>query len=546
MESSVVFSDERIAKYYKEGFWSEKTLDDFLDRMAGRYAEKEALYDQRRRITFGELKTISDRLALKFLELGIGKGDIVFIQLPNWVEAVFAYYALFKIGAVGSPINPHYRKLDLQYLLGITEARAIIVPDHFRGFFYRELAEDLKLSVSTLRYVLYVGKETIDDSLSISEIAESDIEKRYPDGYLNAFKPKSSDAAELIFTSGTTGNPKGVLHSHNALVASCTFLPQEIMRVTQDDVYLVLGAMSHQMGLVQGVFTAVTNGAKAVLLDVFDGERAVELLETERITHAIGVPTHIIEMLKAYDADKVRLHSLRRFQTAGASCPVEVIKGLREKMGCDVIVDYGMSETNYTTMTRLDDPPEIICETVGRPFPGYEVKLLDDNQSEVSQGMIGEISSRTPELFMGYFKNLRATKEIMTNDGFLLSGDLGLQDDYGNIRIVGRKKDVIIRGGENIYPREIEDILLMHPKILDVALVGYPDARLGERSCAFIIPEPGGTVSLIEIQDFLKGKIAIYKLPEKVKMVDEFPLTVSGKVKKNILRRKLAEEIETK
>jgi fatty-acyl-CoA synthase len=314
------------------------------------------------------------------------------------------------------------------------------------------------------------------------------------------------------------------------------------MKVNEQDVYLVLGSMSHQMGLVQGMFTAIRNGAKSVLLDVFDGETALELIEEEKVTLPIGVPTHIISMLNVPEHPKYDVSSLRLFQTAGAACPVDVIKQLRSNMRCNVVVDYGMTETNYTTMTRLDDPPEVICDTVGRPITGYEVKLLDDEHNEVPVGEAGEISSRTPELFMGYFKSPRGTKGIMTDDGFLLSGDLGVQDKEGNVKIVGRKKDVIIRGGENIYPREIEEILFAHRKILNVAIVGYPDPRLGEKSCACIIPKPGETITLEEIQYFLKDKIAIYKLPEKIKLMEEFPLTISGKVRKNTLGDTLTRE----
>ena len=544
MEEDLVFSKETSARFHDRGFWGKRTLGDLLEESARRYPEKEAVFDERKKITFHQLNTFSSRLALKFFELGIGKGDIVLVQLPHWLEIAFVYFSLFKIGAIGCPVNPSYRKVDLESLVRFTEAKAIIIPAQFKKFNYPEMIRALALEVSTLKHVFFVGEDSIEDMISLNQAIESDIETKYPHNFLNTLKPLPSDAAELIFTSGTTGNPKGVLHSHRALVASCIFLPQQIMRVNDRDTYFIASSMAHQFGLVQGLFTAVANGCRSVISEVFDGERSVRLMEQEKATIALGVPAQVISILAVPNLSEHDLSSLRIFQTAGSKCPPETIKQLRSTLKCNVVIDYGTSESNYMAMTRLDDPMEIVCETVGRPpFPSYEVKLLNERLREVRVGDVGEICCRTPEMFMGYFKNPKATKEVMIDEGFLLSGDLGIQDSGKNIKIVGRMKDLIIRGGENIYPIEIEELLLAHPKILNVAIVGYPDPRLGERSCACVIPGKGETITLEDLQLFLKDMIAIYKIPERLKVMEEFPLTLSSKIRKHILKDLVAQDI---
>jgi acyl-CoA synthetase (AMP-forming)/AMP-acid ligase II len=343
----------------------------------------------------------------------------------------------------------------------------------------------------------------------------------------------------MAFTSGTTGNPKGVIHSHNTTLSTCRTLNTD-MHVTPDEVFLIylpLGLNWGYLTLVQ----AIMAGARAVLLDQFSARAALELIQRERVTYIPTAPASIIAMLNEPDLGRFDLASLRVIITGGASCPIETIREFRARMHGHLIELYGMLETGFHTYTRLEDDPEAVTGTVGTVSSGLGLRLIDESGRDVPAGAVGEIAAQGPSVHLGYHKNPSANAELFTADGWFRTGDLGQLDPAGNVKIVGRLKEMINRGGKKFFPREIEEILYTHPKILHAAIVGIPDARLGERNCLCVIPRPGQTLTLDEAVGYLRDGVATYKLPETIEVFDELPFTPTGKIQRHVLVRRVLE-----
>jgi acyl-CoA synthetase (AMP-forming)/AMP-acid ligase II len=349
----------------------------------------------------------------------------------------------------------------------------------------------------------------------------------------------ANDVMRMAFTSGTTGNPKGVVHSHNTTLSTCRTLNED-MRVTPAEVFLIylpLGLNWGYLTLVQ----AVMAGARAVLLDQFSARAALELIQRERVTYIPTAPASIIAMLNDPDLGRFDLTSLRVVITGGASCPIETIREFRARMHGHLIELYGMLETGFHTYTRLGDDPEAVTGTVGTVSSGLGLRLIDEAGRDVAAGAEGEIAAQGPSVHLGYHKNPTANAELFTADGWFRTGDLGQFDAAGNVKIVGRLKEMINRGGKKYFPREIEEILYTHPKILHAAVVGVPDPRLGERNCLCVIPRPGQMLTLDEAVEFLRNDVATYKLPETLEVFDELPFTPTGKIQRHVLVRRVLE-----
>jgi acyl-CoA synthetase (AMP-forming)/AMP-acid ligase II len=350
---------------------------------------------------------------------------------------------------------------------------------------------------------------------------------------------RADDVMRMAFTSGTTGNPKGVIHSHNTTLSTCRTLNAD-MRVTPDEIFLIylpLGLNWGYLTLVQ----AVMAGARAVLLDQFSARAALELIQRERVTYIPTAPASIIAMLNEPDLGRFDLASLRVIITGGASCPIETIREFRARMHGHLIELYGMLETGFHTYTRLEDDPEAVTGTVGTVSSGLGLRLIDEAGRDVAPGAEGEIAAQGPSVHLGYHKNPTANAELFTADGWFRTGDLGQFDRAGNVKIVGRLKEMINRGGKKFFPREIEEILYTHPKILHAAIVGVPDPRLGERNCLCVIPRAGQTLTLDEVVGYLRDSVATYKLPETIEVFDELPFTPTGKIQRHVLVRRVLE-----
>ncbi len=527
---------ELVERYTRSGHWRRETFYDVLARRAAATPDREAIVDRRHRVTYGELKRRVDRLAAWFASLGLGPGDVVTIQLPNWVEFAYVFCAAERVGAVANQIGPDFRSREVEYILRFSESRAFICPALFKGFDYVRMVQELRPGLPDLKAVGVLGGSGGPGVVSLDEVLDADEDPRPPLS-LRALGP--DDVMRMAFTSGTTGNPKGVIHSHNTTLSTCRTLNAD-MAVTDRDVFLIYLPLGLNWGYLT-LIQAVLAGARAVLLDQFTPAAALELIQRERVTFIPSAPASIIAMLNAPELGRVDLQSLRVVITGGASCPVETIREFRARMHGHLIELYGMLETGFHTYTRLSDDPEAVTGTVGRPASGMGLRLIDEAGRDVPGDGEGEIAAQGPSVHLGYHRNPAANAELFTADGWFRTGDLGRLDPAGNLRIVGRLKEMINRGGKKFFPREIEEILYTHPKILHAAIVGVPDPRLGERNCLCLIPKGGQVVTLEEIVAFLRDQVATYKLPEQLEIVDDLPFTPTGKIQRHVLVRRVLE-----
>ncbi|MCX5916517.1 MAG: AMP-binding protein [Deltaproteobacteria bacterium] len=523
------------------------TLGEYFEQTAARHSGRVALIFRDRRLTWGELHLLVERLTLAFIHLGIRRGDMIAILFPNRPEFIISLLATARLGAIAVPISERLRRKEVEYILRQTEAKAAVSVSEFWGFSFSDLFQELRQAIPTLKHVIVSGPKRHAQEMVLEDLLNQEWEKRYPahyyrDAYLKDFPVEPDDLLEIIFTSGTTGNPKGVMHTHNTRCRSALGTATSI-QLQPDDIWLIMVPLSHTTALVNAFYASVIKGSCQVLLETWNVEEAMKEITRNRVTLPVGVPTMPIMMLQRPDFDQYDFSSVRAMVLAGAPLPIEVARQIIQKMGCYVTSAYGMTETAMSNITRLDDPVEVVCETVGRPQPGMEHKVVDEKRRIVPLGAKGEACARGQNVCIGYFKDPERTAQTIDARGWIHSGDLATMDENGNLRIVGRIKDMIVRGGENISPTEIEDILYTYPQVAQVSVVAIPDERLGEKTCACIIPKPGGSITQEEVKAFFKDKVAHFKIPDRVELMSEFPTTPSGKIKKNVLREIMAGKV---
>lgn len=519
-----------VARYYESGLWTKETFPELLKRQAETCGDKIAIVDPERRISYRDLHEEVKKVARDLADLGVGPGDVVSIQLPNYIEFAVAFFAAQQTGAIASQFGVDFRALEVEPILRLCRSKVYMCKDGYKKFDYPGMVEKLAPGLDGLQAIYVFNKG-----------GKNEIRKLRPTtGPSNPAASKDADSITRIgFTSGTTGSPKGVLHSHNTILSSIRIYNLD-MKVTDKDVLLVglpLGLTWGYMTFIQGILA----GARVVFMDGFDPRTALSLIEKEKISYIPAAPATLVSLLNVPDLEKFDTSSLRVFVSGGAPCPVEVIRDARKRLGGAVCEAYSMIETGIHTMTRPDDDPEVVHGTVGRPATGMSVGLLDDVGNEVPEGEPGEISARGPCVNLGYFNNDEANKAAFTDTGWFRTGDVGKFDENGNLRVVGRVKEIINRGGKKFFPREVEEILYTHPNVLHVAIVGLPDFRLGERNCVCVVPRPGTSVSLEDMVDHLKDRVAVYKLPEMIEIFSELPLTPTGKVQRPTLTRLVME-----
>jgi len=524
------------------------TLGEYLERTAERFPERPAFVFRERSVTWKELSQIVDRLALGLMDLGVRYGDRVAVLFPNRLEFIYASLALAKLGAVHVPVSERLRGREIRYILGRTEAVAIIMIPEFWNFSFSDLLSEIRHEFPKLKHIIVADRKKHPHEMLLEDLINQNWEETYPGDYyhrvyLKEHPVEPDDLLEIVFTSGTTGDPKGVMHTHNTRCRSALGTINGT-RLTEKDVWLIMVPLSHTTALVNAFYTSVISGSCGVLLETWNVEEAFKEIQRNRVTIPIGVPTMPIMMLQHPDMNKYDLSSLRTMALAGAPLPVEVAHQIIERMGCYMTSAYGMTETAMSNITSLDDPVEVVCSTVGRPQPGMEHKVVDKNRRIVPIGQEGEACARGQNVCIGYFKDPERTAETIDDRGWIYSGDLAKMDREGNLIIVGRIKDVIVRGGENISPTEIEDILYTYEKIEQAAVVGIPDDRLGEGTCACIIPKKGQTFTYDEMKAYFKDRVARFKIPDRIEFMDEFPTTPSGKIRKVELREIMAKKIQ--
>ncbi|EKN68146.1 long-chain-fatty-acid--CoA ligase [Schinkia azotoformans] len=498
--------------------------------------EKEVIFDGYKRVTYEELYQSVQLMASALASKGIQKGDRVLVCLPNWHEFVTIYFGLAQIGAILVPCNTRYMKEELQFILENSGAKAIFLAEEYGHF---EFLKPILNKDGNFQHIFTVRFKD-PECTSYEELLELGKKSEPPQVEIDSIE----DVFSILYTSGTTGHPKGAMLTHKNFVHTAT-VSAECMNCTSNDVFLIAVPVFHCFGMIPGILTAIVVGGKMVFMEEFKAEKALTLIEQEKISVHHGVPTMFILELNHPSFKQFDLSSLRTGIIAAAPCPEEIVRKIRTIMGCDIVVSYGMTESSTTlTITGFEDDDFLRSETVGKAAPGAEVKIVDNNRVELSPGVVGEIAAKSFGIMKGYFNSPEKTAEALDQDGWYYTGDLGTLDENGYLRIIGRKKEMIIRGGFNIYPREIEEILYKHESVLEVAIVGLPDTVLGEITCAAIRLKPGKTEDQYSMKTYLKDKVADFKIPDHFIFVEKLPVTASGKIKKIALEQELKETLK--
>ena len=535
----------------------EETLGACFDRIVERFGEREALVvrHQNVRWTYRELQRRTNNLAVSLLRLGLKPGERIGIWSQNNAEWLLVQMATAKAGLILVNINPAYRGSELRYALNKVQCRALILSPRFKSSNYLEILQVLapelahckpgKLSAAalpSLSLVIRLGEERTPGMLNfdalLGDASEAELARLATLGATLQF----DEPINIQFTSGTTGQPKGATLTHHNILNNGYFVGAA-MNFSEVDRLCIPVPLYHCFGMVLGNLVCITHGATMVYPDEsFSAESVLAAIEAERCTALHGVPTMFIAMLEHPSFAQRDLASLRTGMMAGAPCPAELMQKVIERMHMrQITIGYGMTETSpISFQSSMDDSFECRVSTVGRVTAHTEVKIVDEDGHIVPRGVTGELLTRGYSVMRGYWEDDDRTRESIDAAGWMHSGDLATLDAQGYCRIVGRSKDMVIRGGENIYPREVEEFLYRHPKILDVQCVGVPDAKYGEELCACIILRPGMQSSAEEIREFCRGQIAHYKVPRYVRFVDSFPMTVTGKVQKYVLRQQMA------
>jgi acyl-CoA synthetase (AMP-forming)/AMP-acid ligase II len=520
--------DEIAAEYRSQGYWGPETLPARLDQVCRKAWAGDVFVDGERRVTFGEAAALIERLAGHLVARDVRGGDVVSWQLPNWWEAAIVHHAALRIGAIPNPLNQIFRARELSFVLAEARPGVLVVPQSFRGFDHASVATRLAAEIG---FEVIVARGSAPGATSLDELLAE------PAAAL-PWEGDPSLPALLLYTSGTTSDPKGVLHSHETLLYEITSLAT-VHAITSADRYLGGSPVTHIAGLVYGLLMPFVLGTQTLLMERWDTGTALRLIERERATFQTGTPTFLQTLATHPDLARTDRSSFRLFSTGGAHIDTEMVRQAERAIGCTVKRAYGSTEAPTLSATSFEDRVEVRLGTDGRPIPPAEVRIVGVDDAVLSAGLSGEIWARSPEIFLGY-RNPALDENAFAPGGWFRTGDLGVVDSEGYLRVTGRVSDVIIRGGENISAREIEDLLASHPAVAAVAVVGLPDEVLGERACAVVVLQPDATLSFEEMQAWLSSReIARQKIPERLEIRAALPHTASGKVAKAALREEL-------
>jgi cyclohexanecarboxylate-CoA ligase len=517
-----------------EGFWRDETLLHHLARAVARSPDKTAIVACRSdigtetRLSYAEIGDLSNRLAAALRAHGIGRGDVVSFQLPNWWEFSILHLACLKLGAISNPLMVIFRERELRFMLGLAESKILVVPASFRGFDYAAMATNLREHLPKLAHVFVVGRDSADGFARLLEDAAPAAAFTPADG------PGPDEVIQLLYTSGTTGEPKGVMHSSNTMLSNLEYFAERLGLGVEDVIHMP-SPLAHQLGFMYGIVLPIMLGGTAILQDIFSAPEMARQIRDESASFTMGATPFLNDLTEHVAATGQATPSLRVFVSAGAPIPRALVAKARQTLGAAIVSAWGMSENGAVTTTRLDDGEEKATTTDGGPLPGMELRILGADGAVLPAGQEGQLQVRGCSNFIGYLKR----PELNPNDpdGWFDTGDLARMDADGYIRIAGRSKDIIIRGGENIPVVEVEGLLFRHPAVAEVAIVGIPDARLGERACAFVRLREGASLSLADITTYLEAqRMARQYMPERLEILPELPRTPSGKIQKFKLR----------
>ena len=525
--------DKRLEEERRRGIWPDRVVSDYFDRWVAERPDAMAVIARRcedaslTTLTYAELDEQVGKIAAGLAALGVRRGDVVAFQLPNWWQFPALILACTRIGAVNNPLMPIYRRRELKFMLAHSEAKVLIAPTMFRSFDHGALARELHKEVPTLEHVLLIGGK-----------GENSFEARCLAGPAPAPAPATlaapNDPTQLLFTSGTTGEPKGVVHTSNTLIGTTlTFI--ERMRLGDRDVVFMPSPLAHQAGYEYGALVALLIGAPLVLQDIWDAETARDLAAALGVSYTFAATPFLADLAHLPGIEEAGLDAFRLFVTSGAPIPPPVVAAAQDKLKLTVVSGWGMTECGILTTTELSGYK--VLESDGHPLPGEEVRIVDRNRREVARGIEGSFEFRGAALFVGYLK--RPDLYNVDEDGWFDTGDLARMDEQGYVRITGRKKDIIIRGGENIPVVEVENAIYRLEEVLDAAVVAMPDPRLGERACCFVHLVAGADLDLDGLRKHLASQgVAKSYWPERLEIVDEMPRTATGKIQKYLLRER--------
>jgi acyl-CoA synthetase (AMP-forming)/AMP-acid ligase II len=538
------YSDEEIAHYYDAGFWRPATLFDNLAEQASPRPDKVLLFDSTTSYTYAGLEDQALRLAVGLRRLGIQKGDRVAVQIPNWAEFGLLTVALNRAGAIVVPIMPIYRAEEVGYVLAHSGASLAITCEDFKGFDYLGMFSDLRESCPAVEGLVAVrAAEGVEGATRLEDLLV--------EGDADALTAELGDGAGpddgflIIYTSGTTARPKGCFHTVNTLRATAYAMATSL-EYGEADVQFGPSPISHATGIMTSLLLPMVTGASSHLMEAWEPVEGMRRIQEHGCTVSVTATAFLQMMMGAYDAGTNDLGSMRIWVCAGSPIPGAVVEKARTMLsGGRVLSLYGRSENFLTTMCTVEDPPERSATSDGSALHGASVRIVDPMGAEVARGEEGDISYKGPSHMIEYYRDPEQTAALFTPDGYSRSGDLGRMDADGFVRVTGRLKDIVIRGGMNISAREIEDLLGEHPSVGSVAVVGFPDDRLGERVCAYVVPAAGQELPTLEaLTEFLRErKVATQKLPERLEITQALPMTATGKIQKHLLRDDVAQKI---
>ena len=544
------YDRDEIERYVKEGYWDKTILTDYWERNAKKWPTKEALVDSAgSRLTWAQAKQRIDRIALALVkDLKLDRDARLMVQLPNCVEQVLVRLACEKAGILSIPEMTAFRQTELKEIGSLTEAVGIVIPKEYRNFDHYQMVKELQAELPYLKHIIVMGEDVPTDCISLKEIMEHPYEEEYDPSKLEARKLDAiKEVGFLVTTTGTTGLPKLIEHR---IAAREIWTAKSHIRNWQlgpDDCVLAIAPIAGAAGGTPTYVTAPVAGAKITLEYLYREEGTLEFMEKERVTVIALVPTQLARLLQL-PLHKYDLSSLRIIKTAGGYLPPPLAKEAEEKFGCPILGTYGTQDTGSISGVPIAASDEQRYTTVGRLHPGIEIKILDDEGKEVKPGEVGTLWFKGPGNAIGYYRDLEKTvTEAFNKDGFATPGDLVTMTEDGYLKIMGRKKDIIIRGGQNIYPKEIEDYLLAHRKVTNVAVVPMPDPLMGERACAFATVKPGEQFTFDEMVEYLKSKkIAMFKFPERLEVVETIPIVgESGKIDKKAMVQMITDKLRS-
>jgi 2,3-dihydroxybenzoate-AMP ligase len=545
LEGFTPYKKKDADKYTKFRWWAGLTFGDLLDRAADIHPDKEAFVDGMTRLTYGEAREKANKLAVGLMDLGIQPLDRVLVQLPNWNEFVYAYFALQKIGAVTVLLIDRYREFEINRLISLTGATSWIVPSRYKKTDYSPIIQDVLKEHPEMKNVVTVRGEgdqkpfhSLEKLIAKAEWTEDNMAR------LAARRPDPMQVAHMGPTGGTTGAPKIVPRTHNSLINGIEYCSKS-WEQSIDDINLLAGPIGHDLTFSKGFIGSVITMGKVVFLDSTDNQDICATIEREKVTSIIWVPTLAQRLLQYEDLRTYDLSSLKKMHSAGGASHPGLVKDVTEKMAMKFYNGYGGTE-GMTTITRTTDDLEVICSTVGRPTCPYDTyKVIDKDGKALPPGEPGELVLKGPGVFTGYYSNPEENKAIFTRDGFFKTGDVAKIDEKGYITITGRIKEMINRGGESISATEIERLITLHPEVAAVAVIPMPDPLMGERVCAYIQPKTGARLTFEGIISFLKEqKASVLQLPERIEFIDAMPYTGAQKTDKRFLQEEIVKKLQ--